>query len=177
MKTNKKTRELALAGIISALSVVILVMSFFPYLDFSIPALAGCLVAILVIEIGYKWAVMSYLVVSVLSLIICVNKEATVIYVAVFGLYSILKSIFETKIKFIVVEYILKILFFNIMISVAYAVIILIFNIPFEGLEDLGKFAIPILYVLGNFVFIIYDIALTRVLTLYIHKFSGKFLK
>ncbi|MBQ1967094.1 MAG: hypothetical protein II356_03865, partial [Clostridia bacterium] len=66
----------------------------------------------------------------------------------------------------------------------AYAVLIKILGMPFDELmglteEDgiLKKFAVPIMLGLGNAVFIIFDIALTRIVTAYLAVWQKKFKK
>lgn len=176
-KKSNPTKSLAFCGILSALSVVIMLTTLIPYLDFSIPVIASCLIAVIMIEINFRWAILSYFTVSALSLLLCNNKEAAMMYVGIFGFYPVIKALCESKIKIRLVEYLLKFLYFNIAIALSYAIIIYIFSIPFEGLEDLGKFAIPIILTVLNGMFILYDIALSRVISLYIIKFKGKFFK
>ena len=46
-----------------------------------------------------------------------------------------------------------------------------------ESFGDFGKYSVLVLLALGNVVFVIYDFALTRVISMYIHWFRPKFLR
>lgn len=176
-RRNNPTKNLAFCGILSALGVVIMLTTIFPYLDFSIPVIASIIVAVIIIEMGYRWAILSYATISTLSMLLCTNKEAAMMFVGIFGLYPVIKSFCESKIKVRTIEYILKFLYFNLGIVISYSIIVFVLGIPFEGLEILGKFTIPILLFVLNLVFLVYDLALTNVLTLYIKNYKGKFFK
>ena len=80
----KKSKRIALCGMLSALSLVIMLVAYFPYLTYTLPALAGIMFAIVMVEIGPKWAWGSFVTTAILSLLLC-EKEAAVIFVAFFG--------------------------------------------------------------------------------------------
>ena len=96
----------------SALAVVFMLLSYFPYLTYAIPAIAGLCIMAVVIEINLKWAFLSYLTSAVLVLL-SAEPESRLIYVFFLGYYPILKAIIE-KIKLPIVEWILKIISFNV---------------------------------------------------------------
>ena len=104
-------------------------------------------------------------------------------YVAFFGYYPIVKSVLESKLPKIP-EYICKFLIFNLSVICAYAVLIKLLGMPFDELmgitEDDGllkRFAVPVMLLLGNLVFIVFDIALTRIVTVYLRVWQKKFKK
>lgn len=72
-------------------------------------------------------------------------------------------------------EWIVKFLIFNVAMVLAYVVIIFVFGIPLDEMEEFGKYAIPILLGMGNVVFFVYDIALTRVISAYLHRWRKMF--
>ncbi len=175
MRNSSKT---ALGGMIAALSVTIMLLtSVITSLQFALPAMAGALLILIVIEINKGWATCTYVTVSILSFLILPNKEAAMVYFAFFGCYPIIKPILERNIKINALCYFLKFMFFNATAIGAYAVIIYVMGIPIEGMEKFGAYAIPALLLLANIMFISYDICLTRLVTLYLNKWQRKFRK
>ncbi len=173
----------AMGGMITALSVVILIPTALEVFVYALPAFAGMLIMFSVIELDKKWAFGIYTAVSVLSLMLVPNKEAAVLYAAFFGYYPILKAILESKLPKIP-EYILKFAVFNIAIIGAYAVLIKVLGMPFDelmGIEGetgfIVQYMFPIMLVLGNITFAVFDIALTRVVTAYLRVWQKKFRK
>ena len=180
MSQSAKT---AIGGMVTALSVVILMPTALDLFVYALPALAGMLTMFCVIELDKKWSAGVYVAVSFISLLLVPNKEAAVLYVAFFGYYPIMKAILESKLPK-VPEYIIKFLLFNVSVIAAYAVLIKVLGMPFDQLmgltEDDGffkKYAVPVMLVLGNIVFITYDIALTRIVTVYLRVWQKKFKK
>ncbi len=160
----------ALGGIVAALSVTMMLLTtVIPVLSYALPAMAGILLILIVIEVDKKWAFGVYTAVSILALLILPDKEAALMYVFFFGHYPIMKAILEQKFQKVIL-WIFKFLLFNACVVAAYLVIIYVFQLPFEEMEEYGKWAIWGLLALGNVVFIVYDIALSRLVTLYLLK-------
>lgn len=175
MKNSSKT---AMGGMIAALSLVIMLLTaVIPYLQYALPAMSGVLLVIMVIEINKKWALCTYAAVSILSFLILPNKEAAMMYFAFFGCYPILKPVLESRIKNNKLCWLIKALFFNAVAVAAYMIIIYVFGMPLDELEEYGKWAIPILLGMGNVMFVLFDICITRLVTLYLHKWQKKFRK
>ena len=175
MRNSSKT---AMGGMIAALSLVIMLLTaVVPYLQYALPAMSGALLIIMVIEISKSWALCSYVAVSILSFLILPNKEAAMVYFAFFGCYPILKPVLESKINNNIICWIAKALFFNTAAIAAYSVIIYVFGIPLDETEEFGKWAVPILLGLGNVMFVLYDICITRLVTLYLRRWQKKFRK
>ncbi len=173
MKNSAKT---ALGGMIAALSLVtMLLTAVIPYLTYALPAFSGALLVLMVIEINKKWAVCTFAAVSVLSFLILPDKEAAMMYFAFFGCYPIIKPIIEEKFSSKIIRLSLKALFFNAAAVSAYLIIIYVFGIPIEETEEFGKWAIPMLLVMGNVMFVLYDLCITRLVTLYLLKWQKKF--
>lgn len=173
----------AMGGMITALSVVILMPTALELFVYALPAMAGMLVMFSVIELDKKWAFGIYAAVSVLSLMLVPNKEAAVLYTAFFGYYPILKAILESKLPK-VPEYILKFAVFNVSMIASYAVLIKVLGMPFDelmGIEGetgfLAEYMLPVMLLLGNITFTLFDIALTRVVTTYLRVWQKRFRK
>lgn len=164
----------AFGGIITALSILILFLAnVFPTLSYTLPALAGALLLILVKEADKKWSFMVYLSVSTLSLILISNKEAAILYIFFFGYYVILKDIIENHF-FSFVKWIFKFAVFNISIFLAFIILIYIFAIPDGDLQEYGKYA---MLALGNVTFIVYDYTLSTLAVVYDKRWKSKLRK
>lgn len=183
VKKMSQSGKTALGGMITALSVIILVPSALEVFVYTLPAFAGMLIMLCVIELDKKWAMGIYAAVSLLSLMLVPNKEAAILYVAFFGYYPVLKAFLESKLPK-VGEYIVKFLVFNVAMLGAYAVLVKVLGMPFDeimGIEGEGgfiaEFILPIMLILGNITFFIFDIALTRIVTAYLRVWQKRFRK
>ena len=172
----RKSAKTALGGIVAALSLVLMLLSsVFPNLSLVLPAIAGVVLMIMVIEIGRKWAFTAYIVISILSIFILPDKETAMMFVGFFGYYPVLKSIIEQKLNR-VVGFILKFLIFNAAVAVVYLTIIYVFKIPVDFefhvdfLKGLEKYSIPILLAIANVTFLLYDFLLSRYVVLYLYR-------
>ncbi len=173
MKQSSKT---AVCGMVAALSVVIMMLTVIPVMTYSAPAFAGILLMVIVIEINKKWAFGVYVAVGILSLLLAADKEAAVMYVAFFGYYPIIKAILESKLPKLL-EWISKFLIFNVTMVASYFVLIRVFGLSMDDMNELGKYGPLILLAMGNVVFVVFDIAITRLATLYIYKWQKPFKK
>lgn len=175
----KKASKIALGGIVCSVSVLSMFLTgVFPFAEYTLPAIAGVVLVLGVIEIDFKSSLIMYIVVSILSVIITPNKEAALIFIFFLGYYPIIKSKLE-KIKNIYLEYLVKFLIFNLSIGVLYYLIINIFKLNqiIESFGNISKFGIIGLIVLANIFFIIFDIAITRLIQIYINLIRPKIIK
>lgn len=168
---------------ITALSVVILMPTALEVFVYALPAFAGMLVMFSVIELDKKWSFGIYAAVSILALMLVPNKEAAVLYAAFFGYYPILKALVESRLPK-VAEYTVKFAVFNVSIIISYAVLVKVLGMPFDELMGtegetgfLAEYILPVMLVLGNITFIVFDIALTRIVTAYLRVWQRKFRK
>lgn len=167
--------KVALGGVTTALSMVfMLIAGVTSTLVYAIPMFVGALLIVLVIETGKGFATAVYIAVSVLSLLVLGNKEAAIMYVAFFGYYPILKGIIEQYFKSFLC-WIIKYIVFNMAMVVAYFTITKIFMISFEDVASFGKWALPLLLLAGNVVFAMYDVLLTRLITIYFYRWQKYF--
>ncbi len=166
----KQTARLAFSGMLCALSLGCLLLTFFPFATYALPALAGVFLVPIVVECSKATALYSYVAVSLLALITVPDMEAKALFIAFFGYYPVLKAAAES-LRSRLAEWSLKLLVFNVAVVIAYTVLA---NVGFS----LQEFAIPqlplslgtvllLFLVAGNVVFILYDIGLTRFLPLY----------
>lgn len=174
---KRRTFNLSLCGVVSALGVAVLMITLVvPTTTYASSALAGILTGILVIECNKKWAIASYIVVSIVSVIIVPDKEAVAFYLLLFGYYPITKQIIEGHIKNKYIQLVVKIINFTIPTIACYYLSIFVLNVSPEEFNILGV-NLPIVFLLiGIVVFLIFDNALTGLITLYINKYRKKLL-
>lgn len=157
----------ALGGIIAALSVALMFSTgIVPWLTYAVPAVSGALLMMLVIEISPAFALTVYAAVAVLSLLLVADKEAAVMYAAFFGYYPVIKSLLEKKLSKIPL-WIVKFLIFNASVIAAYFIVTYALKLPFDDMGMFGKYTVYVLLASANVVFVLYDVALTRLVTLY----------
>ena len=145
-----------------------------PFLTYALPAVAGVLVIFIVIEIDKKWAFGVYSAVGILAFLLVHDKEVAMMYIAFFGYYPIIKALLESKIP-VVLSWIIKVLIFNVTMVAAYIILIYLMGITVDEIAEYGKMAVPMLLGAGSVAFVAYDIALTRIITLYMIKWRKYF--
>lgn len=173
----RSTKKLTFCGILAGFALLLLCMTgLFPFAEYSLPALAGLLLVSVVIECGAASAWVCFLATALLGLILCPSKEAAWLFVLFFGYYPILKSPLE-RCRSRIAEWVLKFLCFNLAFGGCYALLIAVFRME-ALLEDFSMLTGGWLYLfplLCNLMFLLYDIALTRMIGLYLARIHGKF--
>jgi len=178
---NKKTvssgTRAALCGIIAALSCVFMFATFIPAGEYALPAIAGIVLAPIVIELGIRSGLMSYAASALVTLILPINIEPKLLYILFFGYYPILKAALESRFPR-PVEWMIKLAVFNTAMIASYTVLAKVFAFDIATMFVVGGVSIPWLILLaGNGVFVIFDIAITNILSAYIRILSPVFRK
>ena len=149
----KNTVKTALGGMCIGLSAALMMLSsVIPFLTYAIPAMAAILVMFMRIECDWKWGLGVYFGTAIVSALVVPEKEAVAIYIALIGYYPLLKTLFDKLPK--IVGYIVKAVFFVGVTVATYYIIMHVFGISTELLEDTQGFMIPLLVVLGLAAFI-----------------------
>lgn len=172
----KNVNKLTFCAVIAALAVTFMLLSYFPYLTYAIPALSGLFIMITVIEIGAKWAVLSYATAAAVLLISPADIESKALFICFFGFYPILKAVIE-KIRKPLIEWPVKILIFALALGVIYIAFTKLTNVSLEEFGVLGQYGAVILLVLGTLVFVVYDIAVSRMAMFYMSTIHNKIKK
>lgn len=171
----KQSSKCAIGGIVAALSLVLMIsVAIIPFMTYALPAAAGVLIIFIVVEIDKKWAFGVYATVAILGMLLVPEKEVAMMYLAFFGYYPIIKSVIESKFP-LVIEWIVKIVLFAGTMAGAYFLMIKFMGVTIDETEEFGMLAYPLLLGTGTFAFIIYDIALTKLITLYLKKWQRHF--
>ena len=172
-----KTRAVAFGGVITAVALTLMLLAgVLPTASYSLAALAGMLLVPLVIEFGFRTAVSAFVAVGLLSMLLIPDKEAAILFCCVLGWYPIAKAPVE-KIKSDALCWAVKLAIFNLAVVGFYFLCTRLFFVT--GFEDtvLGKYSIPALWGLGNIAFVIYDIALSKLITLYMRRLHERLKK
>ncbi len=172
-----KSGKIALGGLLTALGVVLMFLTgLIPIGTYALPAIAGVLLIVAVIEIGAKWAWMIYAAVAVLSLLFAADKEAALLYVLFFGYYPVLKSFLE-RISNKIFAWISKFAVFNVAVVACFFLAVNFLQLPEESFTVFGIYLPWVFLILGNVVFLIYDIALSGLVATYVEKLHHRVTK
>lgn len=171
--------RVALGGIVSALCLVTMFLAgVIPALYLLLPGIAGILLMIIAVEVNIPWAFLTYLAVSLLSMIITFDKEAALIFIMFFGHYPIIRFYIQ-KIPLSLFRLTIKLLIFNICIIGYFYVTVFIFGLDemLDEFDDLGRYGAYIMLGICNVIFLIYDLDLDFMYKLYRKKLMPKFRK
>ena len=169
---RRRTKYLTVSAMLCALGVVLMMLgSFVEVLDLSIAALASLLCIYAVIELGgaYPWLI--WLATSLLSLLLLPQKTPAVFYALFFGYYPILKAKFEKLPRGITL--LCKLLTFHSALAVIYLTLRLFFPASLESFAI--NWFLLVLYLLALVCFLVYDFALTRLISAYLFRFRKRF--
>ena len=160
------TKKLTVCAMLAALGVILLYLgSFIEVLDISMAVLASFVCIIAVIEYGGSAPWMIYAVISLLGAILLPNKTPVAFFTLFFGFYPILKEKIEKKAR--AVAWLLKGIVFNLSLAVIVLLAIFALNMTQNSLLT-NPFIIIGGLLLCELVFVLYDIALTRLISFYI---------
>ena len=166
---HQKSKLIALGGIFSALCVTLMFFTgLVPFGGFFLPMAAGAMLLPVVVELGCKPAVIAYISTSLLCALMAPDRQAVMVFIALFGYYPIVKQKLE-QIQSRAIEYFCKLLLFNISMAAGLAVMAYVFGVAqvLQNMGNFGKYTVPILWAAGNIVFALYDLTLTKFYILY----------
>lgn len=158
-----KAKELTVSAALTALTIVILYLNLLlPISTISILTLASALIPVALIRGSIKSSILVYISSSIIGFFM-LPINITLLYVLFFGIYGIIKYFIE-KINKLPIEIILKIIFFNIILSLS----IFVFN-SFVEIE-ITKLPMTLLFIVAQPVFLIYDYALSLLISFYLDR-------
>ena len=173
MRTTRRreTRHLATAAVLAALATVLLgVGALFDVLDISMAFLASLTVTFAVIELGGYYPYLVYLATSVLAFLLLPNKSPALFFAAFTGYYPILKYLFESYFAR-PVAWLFKFFSFAVAVLAAGFLAVRVLSL-FEWVwNPLFLLLIP----LSLLFFFLYDVALTRLITVYLVRLARYF--
>ena len=167
----KQSMKIPFCGMIAALSTVVMFLTgLIPVATLALPALAGCFLIPVVGEIGVPWGFGVYAVCAVLSFLLAPDREAALCYLLFFGYYPVLTALFG-RVQNRALRVMLKLLLFNAAAVSEGLLTIYVLGIPWESMGFLGDAGIPLLLLMANVMFLLYDRALGGLIVLYFRKF------
>lgn len=177
-----KAKDIALGGILVALTTIVLyATSILPISTLAILTIASALIPVCIIRSNIQTSICVYIASSLIAFFL-VPINISFLYFIFFGAYGIVKYFVE-RIRKEKIEIVLKLVFFNIVFIVAFIIMQNILGINIiTGLEALvdkifgtsaRTITFVILWIVAQPVFLIYDYAMTMIITFYmdrIHK-------
>ena len=163
----------AFCGMAVALETALMFLTgLMPTATYSLPALAGLVGIVIVVELGVKWAWPVYGAASILSALIAPDKEAAALYVLFFGCYPILKAIVERRWRRWT-QWICKLLIFNAAAVLYYFFATRVLGVPEESFWTFGILLPAVLLAAGNLVFLLYDYVVSGLVRVYWQRLHG----
>ncbi len=167
-KINVKV--LALSSVLCAFSIICLYLAcILPGGQLALCALAGILPAASLLSGGMLYGVMTFAATALLAFPLMPDPSVTLTYVLIFGYYPMLKSAIE-RIGRLFWEWALKLLFLNALMCALFFMM----KSLFIAYLELPGFGFPVILLILNAVFVIYDISFSKLIWLmgrYLHKF------
>lgn len=174
----RESSKASLCGVISALSVVIMLLTYLsPFLVYTAPAFAGLLLIIVVNELGYKWSLGTFICISILSFFIISDKEASVFYTLFFGYYPVFVLFIEKSISNAVLKHIAEFVVFNASCILSVVLCYYFFGIGLEDFDSSDYLYNIIFVLLLNIMCFVYTNLINKLQILYKKRFRSFFRK
>ena len=167
---RKQTGRLALVSVLTALAVVILLLTVSPVATIGLAALAGVCGIPIVVEWGRKAALVHFAAVAVLALLLVPAIEGKGMYIAFFGWYTVFKAWVESKHLPRVAEWGVKCGVFAAAVVAYGAVWVFLLDMPLPA----WSWATPLIAVGVCAVFGVYDVGFSRLVSVYCGNFGQK---
>ena len=173
-KTSARIKRMTVSAMLIALGVLFLWLgSLLDVLDLSTAALAAILVVYAVLELGGLYPFALWLGTSFLGLLLLPQKSPALAYALFAGYYPALKATLEKHLSRLL-AWVLKFSAFALSVGA----FLLLLKLFFPG--SLSEYAVyswmpPVLAALALLCFVVYDIALTRLILVYYAKLQKHF--
>ncbi|MEN8077938.1 hypothetical protein ABFP60_13320 [Clostridioides difficile] len=178
-----KAKNIALGGILVALtSIVLYATSILPISTIAILTIASAIIPVCIIRSDIQTSIFVYIASSLIAFFL-VSINISLLYFIFFGVYGIVKYFIE-RMRKEKLEVLLKLIFFNIAFVIGFIIMQNILGINIiAGLEALAsKFfdtstrliATIILWIVAQPIFLIYDYAMTMIITFYMERIHKK---
>ena len=176
-----KAKDIALGGILVALTTIVLyATSILPISTLAILTIASALIPVCIIRSNIQTSIFVYISSSLIAFFL-VPINISFLYFVFFGVYGIIKYFIE-RIRKEKLEIVLKVVFFNIAFIIGFIIMQNVLGINIiAGLEVLmSRFfdtsartiATIILWIVAQPIFLIYDYAMTMIITFYMERIN-----
>ena len=169
---------MALTGMLCALAVVIMMLGgVIPLATFCCPALAGLMLVPVFVECGEKLSWCAYAAIAVLSLILCPDKEAALLF-AFIGYYPILRWRLD-QLRSRLIRVVAKLGVFNLAVLAMYALSILVLQMDqiLREYQEMGLALTIACLLIGNITLLLYDRLIAIMTALYVNRLRGRLMK
>lgn len=163
---------MALAGVLTALALVVLLMTVNPLATAGLAAVAALCGIPVVVELGRKAGLLHFAAVAVLAALIVPTIEGKGMYIAFFGWYTVFKAFIESKNLPRPAEWAIKIGVFAVAVSAYAALWIFLLHMPLP--DWFALWTVPIVMAALCVVFAVYDVGLTGVIEFYYSRIRPK---
>lgn len=158
-----KSGRIALGGILAAGSIAIMMFAcILPASRTGLVAISGLFPMVGVLIGSRMVGYLCWFSTGVLGIFLLPDKGCALLYLLFFGLYPVLKSQIESIRKF-VLEWILKLLFFNFVFLFVWFTFQNLFLA--QGVTG-GEIQLPVLILMGEVMFVCYDFLLSHIVAL-----------
>ncbi len=152
--------RVALGGIVAAFCLMTMFLTgIMPALYIAAPMAAGMLLMILVEEVSVGWALLTYLAVSLLSLVVTFDKEAALMFILFYGYYPILRP-YGMRAKSGLFRFLWRLVLYNSFLVLDYWITVYVLGLP--TFEDSKAWMLLALAIAANAVFFLYDTVLGK---------------
>ena len=156
-----KSKNTAFCGMVSALSVVLmLITTILPVMMYVLPIITGILVLLTSEVTSKKWAIATFFSTAIISLLLLTEKETALTYLFFFGWYPLVREQLN-KIPS-ALQYIVKFRRFNFSAVAIGVVGVYVFGLSKDDYTEFGKYTVPILLLMANVVFVLYELMLKK---------------
>ena len=164
-----RARKPAVSALCAALAAALLIFgSVLPTGKIALSAVAGLATAAALIECGYLYSVLEFMVAAALGLILAPSKTPAMMFCLLFGWYPIVKSLIE-KLKSRAAEYLLKLAVILVVLGVFFVLARL--GVGELSLPDTSKLVVAAVAVIGFFA---YDLCFSGLVRVYIRRVRGR---
>ncbi|MBR5226168.1 MAG: hypothetical protein IKV90_10985 [Clostridia bacterium] len=174
-RSRKESSKIAFCGLMVALSVTLMLTGgLIPVATYCAPMAGGLLLLPVLLEYGKKAAWTAYAAVSLITLLLGVDKEAAFFYLFL-GHYPLLKWEIE-RIKNKKLHFPCKLLFFNIAVVSMYLMLGFVLNMQalIQEFTQMGAVLLAVFLLMLNVCLLLYDRLLFPMIYLYANKIKPR---
>lgn len=163
-------KKIALSSVLMGLCVVCLFIGSIWPVKVAMSLMVSAVISIAVIECGHKYAWLIYIGTAAISFLVIPKKMLVYMFIALLGFYPIIKLYIE-RINKLWIEWIIKLLCFNIALVIAYFAIyyFLLPSLDIELVSFIFKYLAFIVAVL-EVIFAVYDLGMSYFISYYNQK-------
>ena len=170
---DSPARKMAFCGLDRGLCLTVMLLGYLvPFATYVVPAVSGALLMPIIYEYGRNTGAVEFVAVSVLSLLLVSDYEIVFMFIFVFGSYTVVKMSID-KMKNKKLGILIKFLYVNIALVIAYGILLFIFPVAaiVNEFSEYSYAFILLLAAMFNLTFFLYDRILEKLLVIYVGRF------